>query len=116
MYWAVDIHFGYAALIGVSTGASVCWHVAHEPRHHILFYIDYGLAGLWTITDLYFAKNANILGAIIALNSIALITNHIHIPNIPYEITHSLWHGLSCAKACLVAYILNKNPNDYRAS
>lgn len=116
IYWAIDIHYAYAALIAASTGASVCWHWAHEPRHHILFYIDYGLAGVWTIADLYFSKNANMLFTVLALNTIALITNHIHSRKLSYEVTHSIWHCISWLKACLVAYIISKTQYDFHAS
>ena len=122
IYWAVDVHPTYVGIIVASTCASVCWHMAHEPQRSIVFYIDYGLAGVWTITDIalaYFTHNINTIIGVTILNAIALITNHIRIPSMTYETTHSIWHCISCLKASLVAYLLansfNKTHSDFHA-
>ncbi len=116
MYWAIQVSSAYAALIGISTCASILWHHAGEPRNQFIFYIDYGLAGVWVVADLYYANNAKTFITILALNTFALVTNHIRIPRISYETTHSVWHCISWSKACLVAYILSKNLSDFHAT
>lgn len=112
IYWAYQIMPFYAVLIGLSTIASVLWHVNHEPKNTLLFYIDYGLAGIWTLTDIILAiytKNMITLLLILFLNAIAMITNQIQLSGISYETTHTLWHCISWFKCSLVAYILLYN-------
>ena len=112
IYWALQISPYYAILIGLSTIASVLWHINHEPKRTLLFYIDYGLAGIWTTADIILAiytKHIFTILIIIVLNAIALITNQIELPGISYETTHALWHCISWFKCSLVAYILTQS-------
>ncbi len=98
----------YAILIACSTCASVAWHLMHE-RKTIVFYIDYGLAGLWTMFDMYLGFTYGRVEdglAIVLLNLFVLFLNKFTDRAANYALAHSFWHLCSVAKAVLVAYLV----------
>lgn len=108
-----ELYTGYSIIIGCSSTLSVLWHRNKEPKN-ILFWLDYGLAGIWTIYDLLMAillKPTYYIFVICLLNCIILITNYMvdyldRTHRIAYVKGHTLWHILSAMKSIYVAYLL----------
>jgi hypothetical protein len=100
--------FGYINVIILSTSFSILYHL-FEEANHIINFIDYFLALLWLLYDIYLGyPHAKPLYKIILANSIVFILN-IHIPyNQFYTLNHSLWHILNSYKSIYISNIINK--------
>lgn len=98
----------YASVIICSSIASVCWHYQRE-RKNIVFYVDYGFAGLWMVFDVYLGFTRTSLEtalAIVLLNLFVFFLNKLTDRARNYAQAHSFWHLCSVAKALLVAYMV----------
>ena len=82
----------YSVLIATSTAASVAWHRANEADV-LLAVLDYGIAGLWFVTD------ASLDWRTIPLN-LGIAAANMAMEN------HAVWHLLSAAKATAVTHLL----------
>jgi hypothetical protein len=102
----------YLATIMASSTLSVFWHLNKEPRGY-LFYLDYGLAAVWTAADLYYAFNLW-APSILLLNVLVLFANvWVDVASCAggfdrhtYSRLHSTWHFMSAAKAIYVACVV----------
>jgi hypothetical protein len=98
----------YCGIIVCSSIASVCWHYQQE-RKNILFYVNCGFAGLWTVFDVYLGFTRTALEtafAIVLLNLFVLFLNKFTDKARNYALAHSFWHLCSVLKALLVAYMV----------
>lgn len=102
----------YAGLIAASSCASVAWHVHGEPYGR-LFWLDYGLATAWTVTDLVLAAEggAQLFATVAYLNVLTVMTNKLsdwlaEKGVVSYEVGHTAWHVASWSKCWLVAWLL----------
>jgi hypothetical protein len=113
-YFAFTISYIYFIIIFLSSSLSILWHLQKEPKFNLLFFLDYGFALLWLIYDLglfyLYIQYDYIIGIIIIiLNKISALTNIIQFKNISYEITHSVWHLISCIKGIIITYTISNN-------
>jgi hypothetical protein len=101
----------YSLLVSSSTTASIFWHLKNEP-HDWSFWLDYGLAGAWTLVDIGLAYEKDVLRDVLLLQAIAIVTNKIVERSSNYNLYHSLWHILSACKCIAVAAMLfrSKSP------
>ena len=104
----------YAAVIATSATLSIAWHAQHERKDWV-FWADYALAMVWTITDFYvaFATRPSALSSVAVANTTVLVANWLtdhwaRKGTLPYAQGHSAWHLLSCAKSMYVAYLLGQ--------
>jgi hypothetical protein len=104
----------YAALIAASSCASVAWHVRGEPYGQ-LFWLDYGLAGAWTLADLLLAAQGGpaLFATVVYANVLTIATNRLsdwmaEKGVVSYEIGHTAWHVISWSKCWLVAWLLQQ--------
>lgn len=110
-YFAYQTNIPYAIICAASTTFSVIWHRAGETRS-TLFYLDYGFAFLWFLTELILAsltKDLFLVFIVLAINAAVCVANEIRLYGIPYDTIHSIWHCLSAFKGVFVAYLLLKN-------
>ena len=94
---------GYGILIFTSTTASVLWHAYGEPVGTLLL-LDYGLAGIWGVYDLWLGARKGLLLRFFFLNMFVALVNTRISSSSNY---HSLWHLLSCAKAIYVSWLIS---------
>jgi len=92
--------FIYKMLIFTSTSLSFLWHYYNEPKN-ILFYLDYGMAILWSVYDFYLVFNADhfyMISLIFLLNKMIDKCDEKK-----YVYYHSLWHIISALKSLFIA-------------
>lgn len=107
------LYLAYAVIVGTSSLLSLVWHAQRE-RKNVWFWLDYTFALAWTVMDVLVAVATaplHILLTVIFLNLVVLGTNQVadHLARkdfVQYEVGHSAWHLLSCAKSVFVAYLL----------
>lgn len=92
----------YTWMIAFSSTLSVIWHAYNEPRG-ILFWLDYGLAGIWLLMDVYIAYLLQVLDRVLLANLCVTIVNLcISRYSEDYAVDHSAWHLLHIAKGYYV--------------
>ncbi len=106
----------YSCIVVASTSASIFWHLRREPRGWIMF-MDYSLAYIWFIADIYYSIKADTFVYVTAMNAYIAALNYIALwlakENIlPYAYGHSIWHVLSVIKVLEVTLLLTPVPED----
>ena len=90
----------YKTIVVVSSTLSVIWHIQGEPTN-IWFYLDYGSAGVWFLSDVYYGCKLN-------KNEIVLLNLIIFFLNIYLKDYHAFWNILSCMKCIYVSIQLQQ--------
>jgi hypothetical protein len=102
--------FHYVHVIILSTLCSILYH-AHNESDSISTSMDYSMAFIWFVYDLYIGYTHRILQQIVIGNSIIFIIN-IQIPYTSYyTLLHSLWHLLSASKCYYIASLYRAQLN-----
>ena len=92
--------FIYKMIIFTSTSLSFLWHYYNESKN-ILFYLDYGVAILWSVVDFYLVFNMDhfyMISLIFLLNKMIDKCDEKN-----YVYYHSLWHIISALKSLCIA-------------
>jgi hypothetical protein len=105
IYYNISVF--YNIIILFATLFSMLWHL--DESNKIIMYIDYLLAFLWLILDIYIALlNYILLLQILLLNFIIFFLNILIKKNNMYYIYHSIWHIQSSIKCLYIIYLFNK--------
>lgn len=96
----------YTTICLLSSTLSVAWHVQGEPAG-LLCHADYLAAGAWFLADMHVAVEKGLRDRVLAVNMAILFLNLIPVGPEHYPYYHSLWHLLSAAKCCAVAYLFS---------
>ena len=97
----------YMCIIVWSTISSVLYHWYDESNCWTTL-LDYVLAGIWSLYDIYLGYKHKLLHKILPTNLVSCFV-HLLIPyNTYYTLTHSMWHILNACKSYYVATILSK--------
>jgi hypothetical protein len=100
----------YITIIILSTLSSAIWHIMNEKKN-IVFYIDYIMATILVIYELYISYNTFIYTKII-LNFMIFIINKITNKCYNYKTIHGIWHIMSAIKCYYISYYV-KNIDKY---
>jgi hypothetical protein len=114
-------YLAYSIVVALSASLSLIWHGQREP-HNWLFWLDYGMAFLWTMLDLFAAVTVcpNETVAIVGLN-VCVCVAHVasdHMAKtgvVTYEWGHCCWHVMSSVKSTVVAYVIGCRGLSFRA-
>ncbi len=105
----------YRFAILLSSTFSVLWHLAGEPDGWLKT-LDYSMAGVWTLTELWYAYDhprgvqVDIIQSALWVAYVNLVVDDLAKKGIlSYDVGHSLWHVLSAAKAIAVARVLSSH-------
>jgi len=96
----------YTIICLISSTLSVAWHMQGEPAG-IVCLADYLGAGVWFLADMHVAVQKGLRDRVLAVNVGILLLNLIPVGPEYYPYYHSLWHLLSAAKCCAVAYLFS---------
>jgi hypothetical protein len=102
---------GYIHVIFTSATLSVLYH-AYEEKHKVITFLDYALALVWFIADVYMSiRYLDNYGAsqILLLNGLTVGTNMLPSSRENYAIQHSVWHLASASKCIYVSYWIALN-------
>ena len=91
-------HYVYTATIFLATTLGIIWHT-----FDILMELDYIMAGLWFMQDIYWSFILTQYD-IILLNLIVLILNLMTNFTNNYVLYHSIWHVISAIKCIYIAF------------
>ena len=98
----------YIFEIQLSTKLSILYHLYHES-HYVINILDYLMAGIWFLYDMYFAcympHKAHM--AILCGNACVFLLNICICAGPHYKILHSMWHLLNAFKAYQVACLID---------
>lgn len=106
---AVD-QIAYIHIILFSATLSVLYHT-YEERHRVITFLDYTMALVWFVADIYMSiQYLDNYGAIqvLSLNGITVATNMLASPE-NYVVEHSVWHLLSATKCIYVSYSISQS-------
>ena len=92
---------GYQTLVILSTLASFVWHSFGGEFSGLLYYLDYGFAGIWFLTDALLGVQTPHFENILFWNCALIMLHHFMTG---WWLT--LWHLFSAAKCMLVAWML----------
>jgi hypothetical protein len=103
----------YISIIIASTTMSIVWHSLCEYRNQlyihpiggptgIIMEIDYGLALLWTMYEMWRGFDTDIYPFIVLSNIVVFVWNQLS----KNWIEHSIWHLVSAFKSVFVAYCI----------
>lgn len=95
----------YATIVFLSTSFSVLYHYTNEANLVIMI-IDYILAGVWFITDLYYGGVTRVY-TILLCNGVIFCINISITKNENYKLHHSLWHLLNVTKCYYIATLIS---------
>lgn len=105
IYYNISILYNIVILL--ATTFSILWHL--DETNKIIMYIDYLLAFIWLVLDIYIALlNYILLIQVLLLNFITFYLNILIIKNETYYIYHSIWHIVSSIKCLYIVYLFNK--------
>jgi len=94
----------YNTVISLATLFSILWHL--DETNKIIMYIDYFLALVWLIFDIYISLlNYILLFQVLLLNFIIFYLNTLIKKNNMYYIYHSIWHIISSIKCLFIIYL-----------
>lgn len=99
----------YSLTIFLSTSCSILFHVVEESNS-IITCIDYSLALLWFLYDLYFGfMYRRILSSILLLN-ISSFLLHYQIQNSSeYTLYHGIWHLINASKCFYISRLIREH-------
>jgi hypothetical protein len=99
-----NISILYNIVITLATIFSILWHLDETKK--IIMYIDYLLAFIWLVLDIYIALlNYILLIQVLLLNFIIFYLNILIKKNESYYIYHSIWHIISSVKCLYTVYL-----------
>lgn len=91
----------YISIIIASTTMSIVWHSLEEPSG-IIMDIDYGLALLWAMYEMYRGFETDIYPFVMLANIVVFVWNLM----CKNWLDHSVWHLVSGFKSVFVAYCI----------
>ena len=98
----------YTNIILLSSTCSVLYHF-YEESNEVITVLDYGLAFLWFVCDIYMGYTyTDRCVLILALNGMSLALNVLIPYDHTYSVTHSLWHLVNAAKCYYVSYLIGQ--------
>jgi hypothetical protein len=100
---------GHVHVIFVSTTFSILYHATAES-HHVIRVIDYCVAFLWFLHELYngYRFTQRSMSKILISNLLVFLIN-LNIPSSSsYRVYHSLWHILNASKSMYVSSVIAK--------
>jgi len=101
--------YNYIFVIYLSTKLSILYHLYNES-HYVINVLDYFMAGIWFLYDMYFAccyMPYNACVTILFNNAAMFILNMCICAGPRYKILHSIWHLLNAFKAYQVSRLID---------
>jgi len=112
-YYLYKEIFWYVNIIVMSTIFSVMSHKIIYKNNEYIIGIDYSLAFIWFIYDIYlgYIISRNILIKIVIANLLSFIINKKVDESRYYYFFHSLWHLVNAFKCYYVSCLINDSIN-----